>query len=75
MKEKDSKWDGFGKIEYNFFETVKYAQNQAVIYKHKKRNCSSDAFFACKFGRKRLSCEYESELQNLVLSAAHAKAA
>ena len=46
MKEKDSKWDGFGKIEYNFFETVKYAQNQAVIYKHKKRNCSSDAFFA-----------------------------
>lgn len=36
MKEKDSKWDGFGKIEYNFFETVKYAQNQAVIYKHKK---------------------------------------
>ena len=24
MKEKDSEWDGFGKIEYNFFETVKY---------------------------------------------------
>lgn len=52
MKEKDSKWDGFGKIEYNFFETVKYAQNQAVIYKHKKRNCSSDAFFCLQIRQK-----------------------
>lgn len=29
MKEKDSEWDGFGKIEYNFFETVKYVSQTA----------------------------------------------